>query len=105
MQGLLGASGYLRRWGETLQAQERKGDIQGYRITRGASATGPFAVVSELFRAQGDNHAYQVSDHVPAAARSYYYQLQIVGRDGSLSASSTAATVPGRVTKRGPAVR
>lgn len=83
-----------------------EGDIEGYRITRSTSAGGPYTVVSDLFRAQGDGSSYQGSDRVPAAGRSYYYQLQIVGRDGSVRTSSTAAaTVPGRVKKAGPTVK
>ena len=63
-------------------------------------------MVSDLFRAQGDNHRYQGTDHVPSAARTYYYQLQIIGRDGNVSTSSPAAvTVTARPKKAGPAIR
>lgn len=83
-----------------------EGNVQGFRITRSTSATGPYTVVSNLFRAQGDNHVYQGTDHVPAAARTYYYQLQIIGRDGSITTSSSAgATVTHRAKSSHPKIK
>lgn len=81
-------------------------DIQGFYVTRSTSSAGPYTRVSGLVRALGENHSYSTDDRVPVASRSYFYQLQILGRDGSITASSSAAvTLPGRGRKGGPSIR
>lgn len=84
-----------------------EGGLRGFRVTRGATANGPFAPVSDLVPAAGDGHNYSYSDAVKAGAgKTYYYQLQIVGADGNISTSTPAAiTLPGRTKKTGPKIR
>lgn len=84
-----------------------EGDLQGFYVTRSQNASGPFARVSDLIRAKGDNSSYSTTDRVAAGnGRVYYYQLEMLGRDGSVSNSSPAAvTLPTRSKKAGPSVK
>lgn len=83
-----------------------EGDIRGFKVTRAAKSNGPFVVVSDTIPAAGDGHNYAVTDSVKAGAgKTYYYKLQIIARDGSVTTSSPAAvTLPSR-TKKNPAIR
>ena len=82
-----------------------EGSTQGYYVTRGLTANGPFQRVSPLVAAKGSNSVYSYTDTPGTTSHTYYYQLQIVGRDGSMSTSTPAAvTLPGRTTKVGPKV-
>lgn len=83
-----------------------EGNTQGYYVTRGLTANGPFQRVSPLVAAKGSNSVYNYTDTPGTTSRTYYYQLQIVGRDGSMSTSTSAAVnLPGRTTKVGPKVQ
>ena len=84
-----------------------EGDVSGFYVARGASATGPFARVSGLVPTRGDDSDYSVNDRVGGrTGRVYYYQLQILGRDGSVTTNTPAAvTLPGRSKKALPFVR
>lgn len=84
-----------------------EGDVSGYYVTRGASAAGPFTRVSGLVPATGDGSHYSRADQVGSnTGRVLYYQLQVVGRDGTTTPSSSVeVTVQGRSKKRAPAVR
>jgi hypothetical protein len=80
-------------------------DTQGYYVTRGLTANGPFQRVSPLVAAKGSNSVYSYTDTPGTTSTTYYYQLQIVGRDGAMATSTPAAvTLPGRTTKVGPKV-
>lgn len=83
-----------------------EGDLQGFYVTRSVSANGPFTRVSDLVRALGDNHVYAATDRAPQSTRTYYYQLQVLGRDGSVSTTTPAAvTLPARGRKGGPGIK
>ena len=84
-----------------------EGGLSGFYLGRSQNASGPYARVSELIRAKGDNSNYSTTDRVAAGnGRVYYYRLEVVGRDGSITTSSAAAvTLPTRSKKAGPAVR
>ena len=84
-----------------------EGGLSGFYVGRSQNASGPFARVSELIRAKGDNSNYSTTDRVAAGnSRIYYYRLEIVGSDGSITTSSPAAvTLPTRSRKARPSIR
>lgn len=83
-----------------------EGNTQGYYVTQSTSPNGQFTRVSEMVSARGDNSNYSFTHKVNAAqGRVYYYQLEIVGRDGTTATTSPAAVnLPGRSKKGGPKV-
>jgi len=84
-----------------------EGGLSGFYVGRSQNASGPFARVSELIRAKGDDSSYSTTDRVAAGnSRVYYYRLEIVGSDGSITTSSPAAvTLPTRSRKARPSIR
>lgn len=84
-----------------------EGDAQGYYVTRGLTSNGPYTRVSNLVRARGDNMNYTHADRVKAGtSRVYYYQLDIVGRDGTTTSTAPAVvTLPGRTRKGNPSLK
>jgi hypothetical protein len=83
-----------------------EGDVQGYYVTRSVSVSGPYERVSGFIRAAGDQRPYAASDRVPMTARTYFYRLEILLRDGGLTTSSSAtAVVPARGGRPRPSVR
>lgn len=84
-----------------------EGGIRGFRVTRAPTADGLFVAVSGLVPAEGDAHVYSVTDSLKASVgRTYFYQLLVLGADGSVTSSSpAAATLPGRRRRASPSIR
>lgn len=84
-----------------------EGDVEGFYVTRGPTAEGPFSRVSERVPPTGDGSAYAVTDTVgPGGARTLHYRLEILDRNGTMTTSATASvTIPGRRRRSVPAIR
>ena len=73
-----------------------EGGVQGFYVTRAASASGAFERVSDMIAPRGDGQTYNAQDRVHAAlGRALYYAVEIVGADGTITSSGpTAITLP-----------
>ena len=84
-----------------------EGGVRGYYLTRALTASGPFTRISGLIPGKGDESSYTFTDSPGGlAARAYFYRLEIVGSDGTVSTSSIeSVNLPSRTRKSGPAIR
>ena len=84
-----------------------EGGVRGYYLTRALTASGPFTRISGLIPGKGDESSYTFTDSPGGlAARAYFYRLEIVGSDGTVSTSSIeSGNLPSRTRKSGPAIR
>ena len=92
----------LVRWTSGLE-----GDTLGYHVTRSPAPNGPYSRISGLIVGKGDASVYSFTDSIPASTdRTYYYRIELVARDGTVSSSSTTpVSLPGRTMKTGPRIR
>jgi len=69
-----------------------EGGVQGFYVTRGTSASGPFSRVSEMVAPRGDGQTYAVQNKVHSAlGRVQYYSIEVVNADGTSTQSGPAA--------------
>lgn len=69
-----------------------EGGVQGFYVTRGTSASGPFTRVSEMVAPRGDGQTYAVQNKVHSAlGRVQYYSIEVVNADGTSTQSGPAA--------------